>query len=120
MNINCTKQNLLLPKPLFGVLNTILFYFLFFPLFFEQELVVFSPSFDQYTSFLLTLVTTQHNFQLRGRTRINQDGWCSTKKKTREGNMWRVESKGGMGGFFFVYIYAASNDDQIKDRMEQR
>jgi hypothetical protein len=83
--------------------NSLLFPFL--SLFFEQELVVFSPSFDQYTSFLLTLVTTQHNFQLRGRTRINQDGWCSTKKKTREGNMWRVESKGGMGGVFFLFIY---------------
>jgi len=42
------------------------------------------------------------------------------KQETREGNMWRVENKGGMGGYFFVYIYAASNDDQIKDGMEQR
>ena len=32
--------------------------------------------------------------------------------------MWWVENKGGMGGFF--YIYAASNDNQIKDGMEQR
>ena len=47
---------------------------------------------------------------------------AAQKQETREGNMWRVENKGGTGGyfFFFVYIYAASNDDQIKDGMEQR
>jgi hypothetical protein len=58
--------------------------FIFFP-FFEQELIVFSPSFDQYTPFLLTFVTTQHNFQQRGRTRINQDGWCNTKTRNSRG-----------------------------------
>jgi hypothetical protein len=119
MNTNCTKRNLLLPKPLFGVLNTILFYFFSF-LFFEQELVVFSPSFDQYTSFLLTFVTTQHNFQLRGRTRINQDGWCSTKTRNSGGEYVAGRKQGWDGWVFFVYIYAASNDDQIKDGMEQR
>ena len=42
---------------------------------------------------------------------------AAQKQEIREGNMWRVENK---GGYFFVYIYAASNDDQIKDGMEQR
>jgi hypothetical protein len=46
---------------------------------------------------------------------------AAQKQETRKGNMWRVENKGGTGGyFFFGYIYATSNDDQIKDGMEQR
>jgi hypothetical protein len=45
---------------------------------------------------------------------------AAQKQETRKGNMWRVENKGGTGGYFFCYIYAASNDDQIKDGMEQR
>jgi hypothetical protein len=100
-------------------LNSLLF--LFFPFFFEQELIIFSPSFDQYTSFLLTFMTTQHNFQLRGRTRINQDGWCSTKIRNLGGEYVAGRKQEWDGWvFFFGYIYAASNDDQIKDGMEQR
>lgn len=38
---------------------------------------------------------------------------AAQKQEARVGNLWRVENKGGTGGvFFFVYIYAASNDDQ--------
>jgi hypothetical protein len=44
---------------------------------------------------------------------------AAQKQETAVGNMWRLENKGGMGGyFFFVYIYAASNDDQIKGGMD--
>jgi hypothetical protein len=44
-------ENLLLPKPLFGVLHTVLFLFfflafLFFFSFFLEQKLVFSPSFD--------------------------------------------------------------------------
>jgi hypothetical protein len=84
-------------------LNSLLF--LFFSFLFEQELVVFSPSFDQYTSFLLTFVTTQHNFQLRGRTRINQDGWCSTKTRNSGGEYVAGRKQGWDGWVFFLVIY---------------
>jgi len=42
---------------------------------------------------------------------------AAQKQETRVGNLWRVENKGGTGGFFFIYIYAASNDDQNKGGM---
>ena len=35
---------------------------------------------------------------------------AAQKQETRVGNLWRVENKGGTGGFF-SYIYVASNDD---------
>jgi hypothetical protein len=81
--------------------------FLFFPFFFEQELVVFSPSFDQYTSFLLRFVTTQQNFQLRGAQGSTKMDGAAQKQETREGNMWRVENKGGTDGYFF-WLYICS------------
>ena len=48
------------------VLNTILFYFFHSFIFFEQELVVFSLSFDPYTSFLLTFVTNTARLSTKG------------------------------------------------------
>jgi hypothetical protein len=60
--------------------------FLFFPSF-EQELVVLSPSFDQYTYFVLTCMTTQHNFQLRGAQGSTKMDGAAQKQETQEGNM---------------------------------
>jgi len=83
MNTNCTNRNLLLPKPLCGVLNTILFYFFSF-LFFEQELVVFSPSFDPYTSFLLTFVRNAAQLSTKGAHK-DQLRWTAQHKNKKLG-----------------------------------
>lgn len=59
------QPKLIVAQTPLDVLNTILFYF-FFPLFFEQELVVFSLSLDPYTSFLLTFVTNAAQLSTKG------------------------------------------------------
>ena len=30
---------------------------------------------------------------------------AAQKQETAVGNMWRLENKGGMGGYFFLFIY---------------
>jgi hypothetical protein len=83
-----------------GVLNTILSFFFVFVFFFEQELVVFSLSFDPYTSVLLTFVTNAAQLSTKGAHK-DQLRWMAQHQKqgTRVGNLWRVENKGGMGGY---------------------
>jgi hypothetical protein len=40
---------------------------------------------------------------------------AAQKQETREGNMWRVENKGGTGGYFlFIYMQQAMT---IRSRM---
>ena len=40
---------------------------------------------------------------------------AAQKQEIREGNMWRVENKGGMGGYFlFIYMQQAMT---IRSRM---
>ena len=67
----------------FAVLNTILFYFFSF-LFFKQELVVFSPSFDPYTSFLLTFVTNVAQLSTKGAHK-DQLRWMAQHKNKKLG-----------------------------------
>ena len=68
-----------------GVLNTILFYFFSFLLFFfEQELIVFSLSFDPYTSFLLTFVTNTARLSTKGAHK-DQLRWMAQHKNKKLG-----------------------------------
>jgi len=66
------------------VLNTILFYFFHSFIFFEQELVVFSLSFDPYTSFLLNFVTNAAQLSTKGAHK-DQLRWMAQHKNKKLG-----------------------------------
>ena len=93
------------------VLNTILFYFFHSFIFFEQEFIVFSLSFDPYTSFLLTFVTNTARLSTKGAHK-DQLRWMAHHKNKKLG--WGI-CGGQKTRVGWVGTCSKRFDDQNKD-----